>query len=46
MFPLYLPILILALLVLLEAWRFSKVDSWYRRLDRGAPWQRRSWGFA
>lgn len=19
---------------------------WYRRFDRGAPWQRRSWGFA
>jgi hypothetical protein len=36
-------LLILALLVVLEMWRFSRIDSWYRRFDRGAPWQRRSW---
>lgn len=51
MFSIYLALSVLALLclalfVLLERRRFSMVDSWYRRFDRGASWQRRSWGFA
>lgn len=52
MFWLDLPLLlcfalvVVALLALFEVWRFSRVDSWYRRFDRGAPWRRRSWGFA
>jgi hypothetical protein len=35
--------LIVALLNVIVSLR---LDSWYRRFDRGAPWQRRSWGFA
>lgn len=36
-------VLSFAMLLLWEA-RFRS-DAWYRRFDRGSPWQRRSWGF-
>jgi hypothetical protein len=32
----------IVVLLLQEARRWP--DAWYRRFDRGAPWQRRSWG--
>lgn len=37
--------IVLAFVLLLREARL-RPDSWYRRFDRGAPWQWRSWGFA